>query len=313
MASTQAYPGLGSFDTAQRETVRLLWDRIHALEGQSTSMWRGNQDAGGRVLRNLGNAVAASDALSQAAGDLRYGAAAIRPHLQIGGAFALNVEGLRGVLADAQRMGITVIPSALTALPSAELYSPYQVVTWRTALYYMNPLTVPASWVQLITGYLQLNAGTLNPDTKPTLTAADAGYLFVSTDFNRIYRWDGAAWADFPGSEPRGVVVASYEPTVMPVGWALCDGTAVEMSTPLGGVVAYTPPDLMTAHRFIRFDTTEGATGGAETVSTPGPTGVTGLAAAAAGADFDVAADDHIHAAVPILPPYMTFVPYMRM
>jgi len=47
--------------------------------------------------------------------------------------------------------------------------------------------------------------GTLSPDTKPVLGMGDAGVLFYSTDFNRLYRWSGAAWTEETAS---GILVA---------------------------------------------------------------------------------------------------------
>jgi len=39
-------------------------------------------------------------------------------------------------------------------------------------------------------------AGTLSPDQRPTdLGANDAGFLFMTTDTNELYRWSGTAWA----------------------------------------------------------------------------------------------------------------------
>jgi hypothetical protein len=152
--------------------------------------------------------------------------------------------------------------------------------------------------------------GTLDPDTKPTLTADDAGFLFDAADFNRIYRWSGTAWGDAPGSEPRGLVIFSWEPSLIGVGWAVCDGSATTMSSHLGGTLPYFTPDLITDNRFLRSNSVEGGTGGAESIHTPGPTGVTEVQA---GAGVTVAADDHTHGGIDILNPYMDMVPYIRL
>lgn len=42
--------------------------------------------------------------------------------------------------------------------------------------------------------------GTLSPNQKPAgMGANDAGFLFYSTDFDRVYRFTGAGWQDAPG------------------------------------------------------------------------------------------------------------------
>lgn len=284
-----AYPGLGSFPGQQAEAIRMLWDAIHGLREGSINV----------------------DALTPTAAAQSYSPSVMQAELSSRGNYPLNVEGLLGVLADPQRMGLTVIPST-SALPEGAAlvrYFSYETISWNGRLYYLDPSTNPAHWVEVASGVV-VTYGTLSPNTKPTYGVGDVGKIFASTDFNRLYYWSGTAWADMPGSERRGVVVASYEPTLMGTGWAVCDGSVVTMSTGAGGTMSYTTPDVITANRFIRFNSTEGAVGGAATVSTPGPTGLT---AVAVGPGVDVAADDHIHALVPTLPPYMDFVPYIRL
>lgn len=86
-------------------------------------------------------------------------------------------------------------------------------------------------------------AGTLSPDTRPTgLTAADVGFLFHATDFDRLYRWSGAGWEDAPSSPPRGMV--AYFLGSAPAGWAACDGRAAEQSTSPGTLAAVSLPSL---------------------------------------------------------------------
>ena len=107
--------------------------------------------------------------------------------------------------------------------------------------------------------------GTLNPDQKPTLTANDADFRFVSTDFIREYRWSGTAWEDAPGQPkrviewiPYSIDSAVFDPGT---GWQLCNGTVnVRISKPDGTTVLITVPDLTTATRFLRA--VAGATGG---------------------------------------------------
>lgn len=100
--------------------------------------------------------------------------------------------------------------------------------------------------------------GTLSPDTKPTLTADDAGFIFASTDFDRLFRWDGAGWADASGQPMRGQI-AYFSDTLLPgTGWALCDGSSVTRSTSSAGTTSFTTPNL--TNRFVRA--VSGATGG---------------------------------------------------
>lgn len=77
-----------------------------------------------------------------------------------------------------------------------------------------------------------------------TLTAHDVGFLYAATDYDRLYRWSGAAWADAPGQPARGQICA-FGPQAPPTGWALCDGSVVTISTPTGGSTAITLPDLV--------------------------------------------------------------------
>lgn len=86
-------------------------------------------------------------------------------------------------------------------------------------------------------------AGTLSPDTRPSaLTPAEAGFLFHSTDFDRVYRWAGGAWEDAPSSPPRGAI--AYFLGVAPTGWVPCDGRDAQRSTSAGVLEAVRIPSL---------------------------------------------------------------------
>ena len=286
-----AYPGLGSFPGQQAEAIRMLWDAIHTLREGSSSL----------------------DVLTPTAAAQSYSPSVMQTELSGRGNYPLNVEGLLGVLADPQRMGMTVIPST-SALPAGAAlvgYFSYETISWNGRLYYLDPSTNPAHWVEVAAGVV-ITYGTLSPDTKPAYGTGDAGKLFASTDFNRIYLWTGGAWQDMPGSERRGVVVLAYEPSEMGAGWALCDGSATTISTPTGGTAAYTTPDLInTPPTFPRFNSAEGGTGGAATAVTA--IDLTAEVHVATGTDWDVSGSDHVHLAIPTVPPYMDFVPYIRL
>ena len=42
--------------------------------------------------------------------------------------------------------------------------------------------------------YLGTTVSGLAGDTKPTLTANELGVIFVETDTDKIYQWDGDSW-----------------------------------------------------------------------------------------------------------------------
>lgn len=165
-----------------------------------------------------------------------------------------------------------------------------------------------------------VQSGTLDPDMKPTLTTADAGYLFASTDFDRVYRWSGSAWADAPGQPTRGMIVYFEDDLLPGAWWALCDGSTVDRSTTTGGTNSLTLPDLTTDNRFLR--SVAGATagtGGAATVNPPSTDSGSNSATqeVQSGTGVTVAAEPHIHAvdlaALATVPPYFDARPYMRL
>lgn len=86
------------------------------------------------------------------------------------------------------------------------------------------------------------------------LVTADAGYLFYATDYDRVYRWDGAAWEDAPG-QPARFAICWFDTTPDTAGWEMCDGAAVTRSTTSGGTTGYTVPDLTTNTTFLRSGT----------------------------------------------------------
>jgi hypothetical protein len=84
--------------------------------------------------------------------------------------------------------------------------------------------------------------GTLSPDQKPILSGGDAGTLFYSTDFGRLYRWSGSSWIDDP-TAPARYQIAYFSATPEPaVGWVLCDGRSTIRSTSSGGTAYFQVP-----------------------------------------------------------------------
>lgn len=148
--------------------------------------------------------------------------------------------------------------------------------------------------------------GTISPDQKPSLTANDVGFLFYSTDFDRVYRWDGAAWADAPGQPTRGQIAYFVDNLLPGTGWQLCDGTATTRSTATGGTAAYTVPDLTTTNALLR--SVSGATGGTGGSATSGTNSAS--QEVQVGVGVTVAAHTHTHS---VLNPYYEARPYMRL
>lgn len=167
--------------------------------------------------------------------------AEIKAALSLGGSSPINVTGLQGVLANAQ-IAATVGTHAqrLAATPTV---GAVWIESDRNNLVYVGTQAGGAAAVwTYVTGTMR---GTLSPDLKPAgLTTADTGLLFYSTDFDRTYRWDGAAWLDY-NSAARGIYMLYVAPTT--AGWHLADGSAATRSTEAGLTTAITLPDLVSS------------------------------------------------------------------
>ena len=150
--------------------------------------------------------------------------------------------------------------------------------------------------------------GTISPDTKPTalLTANDVGFRFYSTDFDREYRWTGAAWADAPNQPQRGLI-AYFEASLPPgTGWAQCIGIAGNRSNSAGGTTPYVSPTIAN-QTFIRAVTGgTGATGGSLTTSSESADTSQLIAAGAT----SVPASPHTHT---YQPPFFDLQAYVRL
>lgn len=173
-------------------------------------------------------------------------------------------------------------------------------------------------------------AVTLSPDTKPAgLGANDTGFRIRSTDFDREYRWGGAAWADAPGAPKRKFLQLSID--APGAGWCLANGVATTISTSTGGTAAYTPPNMDA--RFPRMNiAASGGTGGSSShdhpIDPPNRTTTANSGGAITvdnngdGSTVDVAANGHTHdvdipsftsGSVSHLPYYYDFYPYLRL
>ena len=263
--------------------------------------------------------------LTPTVAEARYGPEAMRFALSArpGAAAPLNVENLKGRLADPQRMRLRRVE----VLPS--FGRPDELIMLGTALYFWD--TTQTAWV-VIGGVGEPQRGTISPNQKPTLGVGDVGWLFTATDFDRTYRWSGTAWADAPGQPARGQILF-FESALAPgTGWQLCDGTATTRSTPTGTTTAYTVPNITGSSRFIRgVAGGTGGTGGTSThVHTVNPPNTTSGAPSAletvdndaAVSTVDVGSDVHTHdtdiaqfnsGSSSTLPLYYDLRPYVRL
>lgn len=157
-----------------------------------------------------------------------------------------------------------------------------------TALYYETDRTViyiliNGVWVYA-TGIMRAALASL-----PTLTTADTGFLFYSTDYQHTYLWSGAAWSYAPGDEGSGRI--EYF-AVSPRGgvWQKLDGsTGITESLANGttalvafsGLAAGTVPDLITTPSYLR-----GAAASTGTVNAATAPTFTGTPAPIVTADF---------------------------
>jgi len=83
-------------------------------------------------------------------------------------------------------------------------------------------------------------------DLPTTLGPNDEGAIYYELEYNHAYQWTGSAWRFLPGDPGAGYIVAG---TTAPIGgaWALCDGTAVDVSQGDGTIASVTTPNLNTS------------------------------------------------------------------
>lgn len=214
-----------------------------------------------RMLHVDGQALEGAVAAARAAIPPPVSAAAIRNALGATGVAPLNIFQLLGgpvTAGGAIRVGTHA--QRLTLPPASAGSGTLWYETDRLALYYVAAATL--AWT--LAGSWGMS-GTLNPNQKPTdLGTVDTEFLFHASDFERLYRWTGAAWVDAPNAPGRSIawfpysLDAAFQPGT---GYQLCDGTAnVRVSKSDGTTVLVTVPDLTTANRFLR--SVAGATGG---------------------------------------------------
>lgn len=267
----QSFPGLDRVaDAATRDVFRTAFDRIHALEGRgaSTTALRAPMNLGDHRAINVADPEDDQDAVTLAYADAHYGADIVRRALQVGGSHPLNITQLLGIPAQSAAWNYVGTHAARLALQAVLQH--VGVTFWETdrlALYQVQLVASVQTWVHILSHGM---SGTLSPDLKPAdLGVNDNGFMFWASDFDRVYRWSGSAWADAPGSERRGQVCYYDDGMVPPVGWALCDGSSVTRTTATGGTTSYAVPDLAPSNKFIRsVSGTTGGTGGSATTHT---------------------------------------------
>lgn len=94
-------------------------------------------------------------------------------------------------------------------------------------------------------------SGTLSPDEKPVFP--EEGTKFFSTDFNRLYRFVDGAWEDDVTAPSRHQIAFFFAPPEPEVGWALCDGSSVNISTSSGGVSYFETPVIPVLNGQVAF------------------------------------------------------------
>jgi hypothetical protein len=299
----QAYPGLGHFSTAgQKTAIRTLWDRIHQIEGrpQSTgATFRQNPNMAGLKVTNAADPTSAQDYATKNYVDTHTTGAVttITKTIIESGSSSGGGSGV-AVITDTHAVRLSTTPS------SGVLF--YE--TDRGALYAMTGAAV--MWTLI--GQLTPLAGTL-PIGALGLGGNDTNFEYYSTDYDRLYLWNGSNWVDAPG-EPTRHMIAYFDITSAPTGWAICNGVAGNISKSDGTTTAYTPPSLTGTNKFIRSNTTVAGTGGATTDTETTGNDSGGGTAVQSGAGTTVATHTHTHSVtVNTVPPYYDLVPMVRL
>jgi Phage Tail Collar Domain len=155
-----------------------------------------------------------------------------------------------GLLAETEVSGVPTVSTPITGFQSVN-----KGASNTTAMPYVAQIQDSTTRLALQAVWNQLNylggqvhgpvVGTLSPDQRPTgLGAGDAGTLFWSTDYNRLFTWTGTAWTDFVGQLQRGTIAFFPNAPDNPNGWALCNGQTVNVSTSSGMTTTTQVPTL---------------------------------------------------------------------
>lgn len=129
----------------------------------------------------------------------------------------------------------------------------------------------------------------------PTLSTADAGFVFYVTDYDHTLIWSGSAWGY--GSGERSGYIESFLVDPSPTtGWSVCDGSTVSYLKSDGTTSSVTLPNLTGNPAYLKLGASASATinpavapGFTDPVFSGNPVTPTGTVGAASGS-FSVSA-----------------------
>lgn len=263
----QSYPFFNAIkDVVVRNAITVLWGKVNSLQGVDVAgPFRAPIDHGGFRAIRAADPVADQDLVTKKYAVDNFGPAAIQRALQAGGSNPLVTYNLPGRVGGSGSVFFGPHSDRLAVTLPATATGDLWYETDRDSWYQIESVSGVVVWVW--TGGQMY--GTINaPDQKPTdLGLNDAGFLFASVDFDRIYHWSGTAWQDALGQPQRGSIQTFQDTFAPTVGWQLCNGATVTRSTTVGGTTSVTVPTLN--GRFVQFTTgATGATGGSATTHT---------------------------------------------
>lgn len=157
--------------------------------------------------------------------------------LQANGAAPLNVQGLLGQLAQPQYASIPTV----TTLPAPDdfLSQDTGVVRYQGKLWMFDATTAPGAWVKLgSVAYVQQDTYA----NRPTVTAADNGLLFYSTNQDVYWQVVGGVWT-YAAGMMRGTLSPDQKPTLAAgdVGFLFCSTDFARVYRWSGGAWADAP------------------------------------------------------------------------
>jgi hypothetical protein len=134
------------------QTLRLVWDRIHALEGRDVeaAVLRANLDGADFKLTSIADPSADQDAVNLRYLNTNHSPERMQFQLQAPGEHPLDVTNLKGQLADPQKMRIEVLGDH-EELPDPLLAQAYEIVYRAGILYYFDTSSNPGQWIILST------------------------------------------------------------------------------------------------------------------------------------------------------------------
>lgn len=125
--------------------------------------------------------------LTQTAADALYAPARQSAALRATGTDPLNVDNLRGVLADPQSTGIRVWPEGMTTLPAPSTSRLREILTWKGVLYYFSGEENPGVWRVLSTAAALLTGTHATRLASYPAGVSPLGLVFWETDRRQAY------------------------------------------------------------------------------------------------------------------------------